>query len=108
MYLCTCNKALREWHSGNLDLTAAFGAYSFMSLITFVGSNGFLYLCNIQFGEVGEPSGPASLFYLNDIFTLYAIDELPLGKKITATLDPGFLSHTFIIYIKEKYSFSQP
>ena len=27
-------------------------------------SNGFfLYLCNIQFGEVGEPSGPTSLFY---------------------------------------------
>lgn len=49
-----------------------------------------------------------ALFYLNDIFTLYAIDELPLGKKITASLDPGFLAHTFIIYIKEKYSFSQP
>jgi hypothetical protein len=24
----------------------------------------FLYLYNIQFGEVGEPSGPASLFLL--------------------------------------------
>ena len=23
-----------------------------------------MYLCNIQFGEVGEPSGPTSLFLL--------------------------------------------
>lgn len=25
LYFCNQNKALKEWHSGNLDLTAAFG-----------------------------------------------------------------------------------
>ena len=48
-----------EWYRSVVFLT------SFIFFVNLFGDYGlFLYLCNIQFGEVGEPSGPTSLFLL--------------------------------------------
>jgi hypothetical protein len=48
---------------GIYGINGVYGVYGefFCDFVWRFGN--FLYLCSIQFGEVGEPSGPTSLFY---------------------------------------------